>query len=171
MTDSNSKQRMFDGKIVSASLLLSWQSRFWHSCEPDIKHATYPSLYEASWPADARMSISMRLSCKVSRKVCFAMFLHTGGKMDMELVWDERARNTEMPIQCDHQATSTKSDKWGSRWMAWDKETKALMELLLRRCKTNNIYLCCPPHLGSVIPCFVRALPFSASVLLLSDKH
>lgn len=45
-----------------------------------------PSLYEASWRADARMSISMRLSCKVSRNVCFAMFLHTGGKMDMKLV-------------------------------------------------------------------------------------
>lgn len=42
------------------------------------EHATYPSLYAASWPADARMSISMRLSCKVSRNVCFDMFLHTG---------------------------------------------------------------------------------------------
>lgn len=28
-----------------------------------------------------------------------------------------------------------------------------------------------PPQLGTAIPCFVRALPFSASVLLLSDKH
>lgn len=54
--------------------------------EPDSRHATYPSLYEASWRADARMSISMRLSCKVSRNVCFAMFLHTGGEMDMKLV-------------------------------------------------------------------------------------
>lgn len=52
----------------------------------ESEHATYPSLYEASRPADARMSISMRLSCKVSRNDCFAMFLHTGGKMDMKLV-------------------------------------------------------------------------------------
>lgn len=119
MTDSISKQRMFDGKIVQASLLLSWQSRFWHWCEPDSKHATYPSLYEASWPADARMSISMRLSCKVSRNVCFAMFLHTGGKMHMKLVWDERARDTEMPkqhvITKQHQRHLTNEDQDGRR--------------------------------------------------------
>lgn len=81
-------------------VFMAKQIRLWQKCvEPDSKHATYPSLYEASWRADARMSISMRLSCKVSRNVCFAMFLHTGGKMDMKLVWDVRARNTEMPIQ------------------------------------------------------------------------
>lgn len=84
-------------------------------CEPDSKHATYPSLYVASWRADARMSISMRLSCKVSRNVCFAMFLHTGGKMDMKLVWDVRARNTEMPIHYvitkQHQQQLTNGDR------------------------------------------------------------
>ena len=105
MIDGFSKQRMFDGKIAQASLLFSWQSRFWQYCEPDSKHATYPSLYEASWRADARMSISMRLSCKVSRNVCFAMFLHTGGKMDMKLVWDVRAKkHRNANTVCDHQA-------------------------------------------------------------------
>lgn len=58
---------------------------FHGKADSESEHATYPSLYEASRPADARMSISMRLSCKVSRNDCFAMFLHTGGKMDMKL--------------------------------------------------------------------------------------
>lgn len=91
-------KRMLDEKRCR-HLLFSWQSRSRQQSEPDSKHATYPSLYEASWRADARMSISMRLSCKVSRNACFAMFLHTGGKMDMKLVWDTHARNTQRPIQ------------------------------------------------------------------------
>lgn len=60
-----------------------------------------------------------------------------------------------------------KMDSMGQK----NKTTKALMELLLQRCDTNNIYLSYAPHLDTAIPCFVRALPFSASVLLFSDKH
>lgn len=67
------------------------------------------------------------------------MFLHTGGKMDMKLVWDVRARDTEMPIQYvitkQHQQQQqeqqlTNGDQDGRRGT---KETKALMELLLQK--------------------------------------
>lgn len=131
---------MFDGSRVQGWLLFSWQSRFWQS-----EHATYPSLYEASRPADARMSISMRLSCKVSRNDCFAMFLHTGGKMDMKLVWDERARN----MTKQHVITNIiQQMKVHTENVGQNKETKkkkVLVQLLLRRCQTDNIYLWCPP--------------------------
>lgn len=152
MIDSISKQRMFDGTTTQASIVLMAKQIL-----TDSKHATYPSLNEASWRADARMSISMRLSCKVSRNVCFAMFLHTSGKMDNEAsVRCACKKQPERPITvCDHQATSTTGDKWRSRWTAWDKQTKALMELLLRRCETNNIYLSRSPCLDTAIPCFV----------------
>lgn len=119
MMDSISKQRMFDGETVQASQLFSWQSRFL-TRESQIANmqTTYPSLYEdASWRADARMSISMRLSCKVSRKDCFAMFLHTDGKMEVKRVWDVRARNIEVPIQCviskQQQLTNGNQDRQG----------------------------------------------------------
>lgn len=57
------------------------------------------------------MSISIKLSCKVSRNVCFAMFLHTGGEMDR---WNEsetcvQEGDTDVQTQkCDHPANLCK---------------------------------------------------------------
>lgn len=82
---------LFEGEQAHAQTL---RARGWHwrNSKEDSKRATYPSLKEASRWADARTSISMRLSCKVSRNVCFAMFLHTGGKMEMRRGWEVHAR-------------------------------------------------------------------------------
>lgn len=134
------------------------------------KHATYPSWYEASWRADARMSISIRLSCKVSRNACFTMFLHTGGKMDMEAsMRDARARNTDVPKQRvsgeQHQLINGHPD--GQHGTHKPRPLWNYIYWGVKQVTSSSAIPC----LYSTVPGFVRALSFSASVLLFFDKH